>query len=339
MQTPRSFRHLKIALSLVFSVLILGTIGYMLTDNFSFVDAMYTTVNMMATVGHVIHPLSTSGRILTMFLIVLGVGSLLYTFGAGMEFVIEGHLNLAVRRYFMEKKIAALRNHAIICGFGRVGSQIAEVLAAAQKPFVIIDEHEYNVATCIEQGYPALQGDATNDESLRSAGIHHAACLLVATDSDAHNISIALSARHINSRLFIVARANHNETEAKLKLAGADRVLSPYTIAGHRMANLALQPGVIEFFDAITKAGNVELALREVRLAETSPLVGKTIADAQNFLSDGTQIVALKKKSGLIVGSRLETCVEKGDTVIVVGIPEMLVTLTRTHGTQEERKW
>lgn len=331
MKTPASIHHLRIAIILVLSVLVLGTIGYMLIEQFSFPDALYTTIDMMATVGSVIRPLSTAGRMFTIVVIVLGVGSLLYTFGAGMEFMIEGHFSQAIRRRLMEKKIASLRDHYIICGYGRVGVQIVEEFAAAHLPFVVIDEQEKNVSICIERGYSAIQGDATSDDVLREAGIQHAKCLLVATDNDAHNISITLSARHLSSKLFIVARANHDETEAKLKLAGADRVLSPYTIGGHRMAKLALQPGVMEFFDTITKAGDVELAVQEVVVPTNSPLVGKTLVEAQNTLSYGTMLVALKRPSGVMPSSRLETRIEVGDTVIVVGALEQLTAFKQKN--------
>ena len=331
MKTPESIRHLRIAIILVLSVLVLGTIGYMLIEQFSFADALYTTIDMMATVGAVIRPLSSAGRMFSIVVIVLGVGSLLYIFGAGMEFMIEGHFSQAIRRRLMENKIAALRNHYIICGYGRVGLQIAEEFAAARLPFVVIDEKESNVGNCIERGYLAQQGDATSDDVLREAGIQHAKCLLVATDNDANNISITLTARHLSSKLFIVARANHNETEAKLKLAGADRVLSPYTIGGHRMANLALQPGVMEFFDTITKAGDVELAVQEVVVPANSPLVGKTLEEAQNTLSYGTMLVALKRPSGVMPGSRLEARIEAGDTIIVVGALEQLATFKQKN--------
>ncbi|MDQ2902287.1 MAG: potassium channel family protein [Ktedonobacteraceae bacterium] len=243
MNTPSSFRHLKIAISLVLSVLALGTLGYILIENLSFGDALYTSIGMMATAGNVVHPLSEAGRMFTIAVIVLGVGSLLYTFGAGMEFIIEGHLNQAIRRHMMDKKIAALSDHYIICGFGRVGSQITEDLTAAHKPLVVIDDREATAQSCIQRGYLTVLGDATSDDILREAGIQHAKGILIATEDDAHNISITLSARYLNSKLYIVSRANHTETEAKLTLAGADSVLSPYTIAGHRMANLALQEG------------------------------------------------------------------------------------------------
>jgi len=334
MRTPESIRHLRIAIILVFSVLVLGTVGYMLIEQLAFADALYTTIEMMATVGDVVYPLSGPGRMFTIVVIVLGVGSLLYTFGAGMEFMIEGHLSQAIRRRFMEKKISALRNHYIICGYGRVGFHIVEELTGARLPFVVIDEKESNVGNCIERGYLALQGDATSDDVLRQAGILYAKCLLVATDNDAHNISITLSARHLSRKLFIVARANHNETAAKLKLAGADRALSPYTISRHRMANLALQPGVIEFFDTITKAGDVELAVQEVVVPATSLLVGKTLVEAQNTLSYGTMLVALKRPSGVMPGSRLEARIEVGDTVIVVGALEQLAAFKQKNNAQ-----
>lgn len=331
MKTRDSIRHLRIALILVFGVLVMGTVGYMLIEGLSFIDALYTTIDMMATVGNVVYPLSQAGRLFTILVIILGVGSLLYTFGVGMEFVIEGHFSEAIRRRLMDNKIAALRNHYIVCGFGRVGSEIVGELAAAHLSFVVLDEQERNVRACVELGYLVLQGDATSDGMLREAGIEQARCVLVATEDDAHNISITLSSRHLNRSVFIVARANHRETEAKLKLAGADRVLSPYTIAGHRMANLAIKPDVVAFFDTLTKAGGVELAVEEVVVALASPLVNKTLAEAQNTLSYGAMIVAVKRPSGLMPGPRLETRIEVGDTVIVVGTPEQLAEFQKKN--------
>lgn len=238
---------MKLAGLLVLSVLVIGIAGYMLIERMSFLDALYTTVAMMTTEGNVVQPLSDIARVFTIMLMVLGVGSVLYTFVVFMEYVLEGHMNLAIRRRFMENKISSLRSHSVVCGFGRVGSHIAADLAAAHVPFVVIDEREDSVQKCMAQGYLAINGDATSDEVLTEAGISHAKCLLVATDDDAHNISITLSARHLSSALFIVARANHDETEVKLKLAGANRVLSPYTIGAHKMASTALEAGVADF--------------------------------------------------------------------------------------------
>src|SRR5579884_655294 len=161
MNALTSTRHLKIALLLVLGVLLIGTFGYTRIENLSLLDALYTTIAMMATVGIVVHPLSEAGRFFTIFVIITGVASLLYTFGAGMEFLIEGHFSHALRRHLMDRKIATLRNHYIICGFGRVGIQIAEDCIARKKPFVIIDEQEHNIQLCMQRDYLALQDDAT----------------------------------------------------------------------------------------------------------------------------------------------------------------------------------
>jgi voltage-gated potassium channel len=332
MNQQASIRHLRIAISLVLGVLALGIAGYMLIERFSFIDALFTTVDMMSTVGNPAHPLSDQGRLFTIVIIILGVGSLFYTFGATMEFMIEGRLSQAIGRRIMDRKIAALRNHCVICGFGRVGTRIANEFAAAHKPFVVIDENEVIVQQCIEKGHLALQGNAASDDVLREAGVQYAQALLVATDQDANNIYITLSARNLNPRLHIVARANHDETVVKLKRAGADRVLSPYAIGGHRMANLALQPTVVDFFDTLINAENPDLAVQEIILPVNSPLIGKTIVDAQNMLTDGTMILAIKKPGGLVMGSRLETRIEGDDAAIIVGTSEQLSAFARKNG-------
>jgi len=326
-----ALRHLRIAIFLVLSVLALGIVGYMLIEHYSFLDALFTTVDMMSTVGITLHPLSDYGRLFTIVIIILGVGSLFYTFGTIMEFVIEGHLGREIGRRIMDRKIDALRNHCVICGFGRVGSRVAEEFATVRKPFVVIDENEVNVQNCIQKGYLALQGDAASDDVLREAGIQHAQALLAATDQDANNIFITLSARNLHPNLLIVSRANHDETIVKLKRAGANRVLSPYTIAGHRMANLALQPTVVDFFETLMNAEITELAVQEVTLPANSVLIGKTIAGAQNMMTDGTMILAIKKPDGLVIGSRLETRIEDGDSAIIVGTPEQLSTFARKN--------
>jgi voltage-gated potassium channel len=331
MNQQASIRHLRIAISLVLCVLVLGIVGYMLIERFSFIDALFTTVDMMSTVGNTAHPLSDHGRLLTIVIIILGVGSLFYTFGATMEFMIEGHLSQAIGRRIMDRKIAGLRNHCVICGFGRVGTRIANEFSAAHKPFAVIDENEEAVQRCIQKGFLVLQGNAASDDVLREAGIQHAQALLVATDQDANNIYITLSARNLNPNLHIVARANHDETIVKLKRAGADRVLSPYAIGGHRMANLAIQPTVVDFFDTLINAGNPELAVQEVILPAHSPLIGKTIVDAQNMLTDGTMILAIKKPGGLVMGSRLETRIESGDAAMIVGTQEQLSAFARKN--------
>ncbi|GHO69738.1 potassium transporter TrkA [Ktedonobacter sp. SOSP1-52] len=330
-QVP-SFRHLQIAIVLVLTVLIVGTVGYMEIEQLSFFDALYTTVDMMATIGSSSHPDTEAGRIFTLFVVVFGVGSLLYTFGAGMEFIIEGHFNQAVRRHLMDRKIGALRNHCIICGFGRVGSQIAEDFTEEQKVFIVVDENEQNIQTCLQCGYLALQGDATRDDILREAGIEHARTVLVATDNDAHNISITLSARHLKRELFIVARANRDETKVKLKLAGANRVLSPYTISGHYMANLVFEPAMVELFEAIMQAETGDLVVEEVELAPTAKIIGQTMRDAQNtLLHQGVVLVALKRYGSILSTPTQHLLITRGDSVVVIGKLAQITAFCHKH--------
>jgi voltage-gated potassium channel len=329
MNQQTSLRHLRIAIILVLSVIALGIAGYMLIERLSFADALYTTIDIMSTIGNITRPLSANGRLFTIAITILGVGSLFYTLGATTEFMIEGHLSKAIGRRIMDRKIAALRKHYVICGYGRVGSQIAEEIAAARKPFVVIDENEANIQHCMQKGYLALQGNASRDSILRAAGIQYAQVLFVATDQDAINLYITLSARNLNPGLFIIARANEDETVAKLKLAGADRVLSPYAIGGHRMANLALQPTVVDFFDSLINAEHPGIAVQEVPLPVNSPLIGKTLVDAQKMMGEGTMILALKKPGGLVIGNRPEIHIDEGDAVILVGAPEQLAIIAR----------
>lgn len=324
---PTSFRHLRIATALVLGVLVVGTIGYMWIEHLSFLDALYTTVDMMATIGSKSYPITPQGRIFTLLIVAFGVGSLLYTFAVGMEFLLEGHFNQVVRRRLMDRKIVALRQHCIICGFGRVGLRIAEDFVDARKPFIVLDDKDENIQICLERGYLALQGDATRDDLLREAGIQHAQCVLVATENDAHNISITLSARHLNSKLLIIARANHDETEVKLKLAGANRVLSPYTISGHYMANMVFESAMVELFEAIMQAGNTELLVASIPLSPASPLSGKTMATAQRMLlHHGLVLVALRRGDRVLAGPDEGLLVTEGDVAVVVGMTEQITS-------------
>lgn len=231
----------------------------------------------------------------------------------------------------MEKKIARLQHHSLVYGFGRVGSQIIEELVTAHQPFVVIDEQESTIRTCSQQGYLALLGDATSDALLYQAGIGQAKGVLAATDNDAHNLSVTLSAHHLNKDVFIVGRANHDETKAKLELAGIKRVISPSAMAGHRMASLVIEPGVVKCVEMLTKAGGVEFAALEVIISPTSLLAGKTLLEAHKTFRSGVMIVALKKPSGLIASQRSQARIQAGDLVIVIGASDQLTAFQHQH--------
>jgi voltage-gated potassium channel len=265
---------LRRALLAVGMVLLGGTIGMMLIEHTDFLSALMNTISMMSTEGGDIHPVSPAGQVLMLFVLVLGIGSFFYLLGSLAEYVLEGHLGYAVGRRHMENRIARLRDHAIICGFGRVGRRIARELAEWGQEFVVVDIHEESAPELTALGYLHLIGDATQDATLAKVGIACARTLLVATNDDTENIAVALSARALAPQLWIVARANQDESEAKLRRAGADRVLSPYALGGHRMASLARHPHLEDFVERALRESSFDLRIEDITVTAESPLVG-----------------------------------------------------------------
>lgn len=226
----------------------------------------------------------------------------------------------------MKRRIARLKNHFILCGYGRVGQEIAQVFREEGIPFVIIDNNEEALAKAEEDGYLYLHADASSDEVLKEVGIKRARGLVAAVGSDATNTYIALSARGLRPDLFIEARSSGREAEDKLKRAGADRVISPHAIGGHRMAMLALRPAVVDFIDTVTYQPGRELQLENVDVASSSSLVGKTIEEARRKAE--IAILAMRKESGeLIANPSGEEVIEDGDRLIVIGTKKRLAAL------------
>ena len=233
-------------------VITIGVAGFIYIEGWSFVESIYMVVITLSTVGfNEVRELSSVGRLLTVFIIVLGVGTVAYTVGQLIELMVEGQIIGFRRRVRMEKDISTLSDHYIICGFGRVGHQVAEELKAEKIPFVVIDSKAKTADELTQVGIPHIIGDVTSDENLEKAGIKSAKGLIACADSDTANVFVTLSARSLNPKLHIIARASETESERKLKKAGADRVISPYLIAGRRMAATALRPIASDFLDTI----------------------------------------------------------------------------------------
>lgn len=281
------------------------------------IGALFQTVMTVTTVGF--HPLvrfTGTAQVFTIVLVIIGVSSVLYAFGVVMEALVEGHLlNLWGRRR-MERKINDLRDHVIVCGWGRIGRSVAANLAAARRDFVVVDQAADRLAT---SPHLNLVGDATDDEVLRQAGIDRAAALIATTSTDTTNLYLTLSGRELNPNLFIVARAQMRDSEPKMLRAGADRVVNPQAIGGARMVALVLQPHVAEFLDVITRSGQVEFRLAEIRVPERSPLVGCLLRDAR-VEQTGAQVLGLRTvDGGFTVNPGAETRLSAGEVLIVVG--------------------
>jgi voltage-gated potassium channel len=320
-------RQVKKIAILFCSITAFGVAGFMLVEGWSFFDSLYMTIITFSTVGfNEVHPLSPGGRIFTVVLIVLGVGTFLYMITSIAEFVVTGQLSGALGRRRMNKAIDALSNHYIVCGYGRVGTQVALELKREGVPFVIIDSNPDSIQACSAEGYIYIEGDASNDEILEEAGIFRARGLVTATDEDADNVYITLSARNLKADLFIVSRANLEKSEYKLLKAGADRVISPYSIGGRRLASLLLRPTVVEFLDVVMHSAEIELLMEEVMINDKSPFVGATMEDVRKRCAAGANILALKKKGGkkLVPNLSPETVVEMGDRFVALGTKDQL---------------
>jgi voltage-gated potassium channel len=319
------WRRLGVAMIALVLVLVVGTVGYVVLG-FGTLDALYQTVTTVSTVGfREIEPLSSRGQVFTMILIVAGVGTALYAFSVLIETLIEGRLNELLGRRRMEQSIASLRDHVIICGWGRVGHAIAGEVAAAGRDLVIVEVDE---AHTDDMTHNLVVGDATQDAVLRAAGIERAAALVAAVEGDAANSFITLSARALKPDLFIVARARSRDSGEKLRRAGADRVVNPQSIGGARMAAFVLRPHVAEFLDVVMHERALEFRLEEVAVTAASRIAGRSLRDSQMRDCTGALVLALRDEDGTFhTNPSPETELRTGQVVIAIGTQDELDAL------------
>ena len=266
-----------------------------------------------------------AGKIFTITLIVTGVGTALYAFGVVLESLVEGHLHQHFERRRMERSIARMSGHTIVCGWGRVGRAVAGYLAGQGAAVVVIDLDPARVA---EVTYPALTGDVTDDEMLRKAGIMRARALVTAINTDAENVYVTLSARALRPDLIIVARARTEASEPKLLRAGATRVVNPQRIGGQRIAAAALQPNVVEFLDVVMHDGSLEFRLEEVPVRGGSRLAGRTLQEANVGETTGALVLALRGRDGtFLTNPPMQTSVDAGYVLIAIGTQQQLSAL------------
>ncbi|HEX4983805.1 MAG TPA: potassium channel protein [Ilumatobacteraceae bacterium] len=320
-----TLRRLRLAVTLVIAVFVVGTIGYV-SFGFSLVDAMYQTVTTISTVGfREVNEFSTAEQLFTMVIIVTGVGTALYTFTLGVQVVVEGQLGDLVGRRRMDKRIANMRDHVVVCGWGRVGRAVADDLARSGKVVVIVDSDAERLR---ELDYPTVVGDATLDSTLRAAGIEHASALIAALTGDAENLFVTLSGRSINPGLFIVARAREEESVPKLARAGADRVVNPQELGAARMASFIVRPHIAEFVDVVMHERSLEFRMQEFEVTDGSPLAGKSLRDADLRQRANVLVLALRHVDGTFTTNPdPDTVIEPKQVIIAVGIGDDLSRL------------
>ncbi|GAC1424884.1 MAG: potassium channel protein [Candidatus Velthaea sp.] len=325
-------RNIVIAGALLAFVIGSGTVGYVGIEGWSWFDSFYMTVTTLTTVGGgEPAPLTLAGKWWTLAVVMIGFGVLSYTLLAFAGYALEGQFGRAVGAERMQRSVARMRDHFILCGFGRVGREIARDLGAERIPFIIIDVKAESLERAASEGHRVVHGDASNVEVLTQAGIAHARGLITAIDNDADNIYVTLSARVLRPNLFIVARANRNDSEPKLRLAGANRIISPYTIGGRRMASLAMRPAAVEFVDTILSAGNTELLLEDLTISNDSPWVSKSLAEFTGNV-DEVILLAIKRGDTMLFRPPASTLLVPGDEIVAAGPPAAIRALEERLG-------
>lgn len=314
--------------TLILGVIAFGTIGYVAVEGWNFFDALYMTVITLTTVGYMeVHDLTLSGRVFTTVLILVGVGTMLYSLTIGARILLEGEIRAIFGRRKLSKKIEKLENHYIICGYGRMGRIICREMIQHGAPFVII-EKSAEVLAALDKDVLSILGDSTQDTVLKEAGIERARGLISVLSTDADNLYVVLSARGLNPKLRIVARASDEGAERKLLRAGADSVVSPYFIGGLRIAHTILKPAVVDFIEFATRSGNIELQMEEIRVKESSPITDKALDECGIRKEMGIIIVAIKRDSGeMEFNPKSTSVIRKGDTLVAMGETKQLKAL------------
>jgi voltage-gated potassium channel len=329
-------RRLLSALAATLVALVVGTVGFALALGDDWEDALYRAVVTSTLTGLDNRPTGTAAELLTILLVLAGVAIYAYVASILVEAITRGIVAGAWAEKRRRRTIDRMRNHFIICGYGRVGRRVAAEFRDAGVEYVVVDMRPESIAVARDQGDSFVEGSATEDESLEAAGLAHARGLVASSDSDTDNLYIALSARAVRPDLLIVARASDEDAAKKLRLAGADRVIQPYSAAGREMAKLVLKPQVAAFLDVVSAAGGTDFLLEEIEVTAASGRAGKSLRDLQVRERTGAIIVALRKRDGTFdTTPEPDVVFEEGDVMIGVGTSDEIRRLEELFAPQE----
>lgn len=317
--------RLKIGIVSIFLVSLVGIFGYMVIEGWSVFDALYMTIITISTVGFgETKELSPTGRIFTIVLIVFGLGVVGYITGMFASFIVEGELRNALKGQQMDRLIAKLKNHIIVCGCGRTGNEVIEELDRSKEKFLVI-EKELERLNLLPESILLLQGDATDEKVLIQANVEEAKGLITTLPSDADNVFVTLTARGLNPDIKIVSKAAEESSGQKLLRAGADKVILPAHIGGRRMASILLRPDVVDFLDVMMHGEDITLRLEQVTIPEYSAMVGKSIIECRIREQTGAMVIGLRhKKETVQISPPANKPLQVNDTLIVLGREDTL---------------
>lgn len=319
-------KQFRLAVIALVALVVLGTFGYRILEGWTLLDSLYMTVITLATVGYKeAGPLDTPGKLFTIGLIIFGVTIVFWAGASLIEAVVGEQIWHALQRRRMQKQISKLRDHFIICGFGRMGQQIVRDLQREGVPHAVIEINPEQLPKLVAWDIPFIEGNASDDKTLKAAGIERAKGLITVAPSDEENVFITLSARGLNPSLYIVARSIMEDNEDKLKMAGADRVMSPYVLGGRRMATAVLRPNVLDFLELSIHTKDLQIMIEELQIGPQSELINRSLGDIDLKNLTGVTVVAMKTMAGkMIANPPASEVLQEGEVLIVLGMPEQL---------------
>ncbi len=324
--------RLVTAVSLLVAIAAAGTVSYMWIEELRFLDAFYLTVITISTVGfeEPAGGFTRAGEMATIVLIVIGVGTVFYTATTALEFAMEQFLGGTMQVRRSRRRIERMHNHVIICGYGRIGRHVWEILEAGERPVVVIDSEERHAQAARDAGLPVVELDATDDVALEEAGIDRAEVLIASVRTDPDNVAIVLSARARRPDLRIIARANEPQAEKKLLLAGADRVVTPAVVGAERMASMVEKPDLTDFIDLQFHGDLVELRVEEFLLDADSRMVGRTLSTSEIREGSGAMVIAVVTRDGNpILNPPADFWLRAGQIIVAIGTEEQLTRLRK----------
>ncbi|MEA3428140.1 MAG: potassium channel protein [Thermodesulfobacteriota bacterium] len=324
-----STKHFITSILLTLLIIVLGTTGYMIIEGWDIFDSLYMTVITITSVGYgEVHEIGKAGRLFTVFLIIIGIGFVIYVAGAVVQFMLEGQIRTILGRRRLDKKIDRLRNHYIICGYGRIGRLLCKNIQKKSIGLVVIEKNEKLREVMDKDGILYVLGNAADETTLINAGVKHAKSLVAVLGTDTDNVFLVLTARQLKPDLHITARACHDETKAKLRAAGANKVESPYDIGALSMAQRILRPAVTNFLDQALDDQRQDIHMEEMSVSPSSSLINLMLKDSGIRQNYNLIIIAIKKLGGaMLFNPSFESIIKAGDILIAVGKTENLQKL------------